>query len=50
MAQVGQNLTYDNDYDLQFQVQLGSVLYPEYPVRSITECFKILRQTLHLPD
>ena len=36
--------------DLEFQIQLGSKLYPEYPVRSISECFSILKQTLNLPD
>jgi len=36
--------------DLEFQIQLGSKLYPEYPVRSISECFTILKQTLNLPD
>ena len=36
--------------ELEFQIQLGSKLYPEYPVRSISECFSILKQTLNIPD
>ena len=44
------SLTYNGARDLQFQVQVGSDLYPQYPVRSIQECYKILRQTLSLPD
>ena len=30
---------YDKDKDLEFQIQLGSKLYPEYPCNSITQCF-----------
>ena len=41
---------YNNTYELQWQIQLGSTLYPEYPVRSLGECFKILRQALNLPE
>ena len=35
--------------ELELQLQLGSKLYPEYPVRSISECFSILKQTLNIP-
>jgi hypothetical protein len=42
--------TYRSHLELEFQIQLGSKLYPEYPVRSISECFSILKQTLNLPD
>ena len=44
------SLYYDDERDLQFQIQIGGELYPQYPVRSIHECFKILRQSLHLPE
>ena len=40
---------YDENLDLQFQTQLGSKLYPEYPCRSMTECFYHLRKALNLP-
>ena len=36
--------------ELEFQIQLGPKLYPEYPVKSISEAFCILKQTLNLPD
>jgi hypothetical protein len=42
--------TYRSHLELEFQIQLGSKLYPEYPVRSVSECFSILKQTLNLPD
>ena len=41
---------YDPDKELEFQIQLGGKLYPEYPVNSISEAFCILKQTLNLPD
>ena len=41
---------YNPAYELQFQIQLGSTLYPEYPVRSLGECFKILKLSQNLPD
>ena len=40
---------YNPDFELDIQIQLGSKLYPEYPVRSITECFYHLRKALNLP-
>ena len=40
---------YDEDYDLEFQIQLGSKLYPEYPCNSLTQCFYHLRKALNLP-
>ena len=36
--------------ELEFQIQLGPKLYPEYPVKSLSEAFCILKQTLNLPD
>jgi len=41
---------YIGDKELEFQIQLGGKLYPEYPCRSISEAFSILKQTLNLPD
>jgi len=41
---------YDPSYELEFQIQLGAKLYPEYPVKSLSEAFCILKQTLNLPD
>ena len=40
---------YDKDKDLEFQIQLGSKLYPEYPCNSSTQCFYHLRKALNLP-
>ena len=40
---------YDKDKDLEFQIQLGSKLYPEYPCNSITQCFYHIRKALNLP-
>ena len=41
---------YNSDKELEFQIQLGGKLYPEYPCRSISEAFSILKQTMNLPD
>ena len=41
---------YNPDKELEFQIQLGGKLYPEYPVKSVSEAFCILKQTLNLPD
>ena len=41
---------YNPVQELEFQIQLGGKLYPEYPCKSISECFTILKQTLNLPD
>ena len=43
------NGMYNEDYDLEFQIQLGSKLYPEYPCNSLTQCFYHLRKALNLP-
>ena len=40
---------YDSDLDLEFQLQLGSKLFPEYPWKSITQAFYYLPQALNLP-
>ena len=41
---------YDPAQELEFQIQLGGKLYPEYPCRSVNECFSILKETLNLPE
>lgn len=33
-------------YELEFHVQVGSKLYPEYPIRSLAEAFYQLRTCL----
>ena len=40
---------YDKNKDLEFQIQVGSKLYPEYPCNSITQCCYHLRKALNLP-
>ena len=40
---------YDINKDLEFQIQLGSKLFPEYPCNSLTQCFYHLRKALNLP-
>ena len=37
---------YDSSKDVQFQLQIGSKLYPEYPIWSTQESFYQLRKTL----
>jgi hypothetical protein len=41
---------YDAEKELEFQIQLGGKLHPEYPCNSISEAFTILKQTMNLPD
>ena len=38
--------TYDSTKELDIQVQIGSKLYPEYPIRSTAEAFSQLRKTM----
>jgi len=37
---------YDVTKEMEFQIQIGSKLFPEYPMRSLAECFYQLRKTL----
>ena len=37
---------YDKGYELEYQIQIGSKLFPEYPVRSISESFAQLKKCL----
>ena len=41
---------YDPEKELQFQLQLGSKLIPEYPCQSLGECFYHLKKSLNLPE
>ena len=36
----------DSDGEFEFHMQIGSKLYPEYPIRSHAEAFYQLRKTL----
>ena len=40
------NATYNKDAEVEFQLQLGSAVYPQYPIRSLAEAFYSLRTTL----
>ena len=40
---------YNPDNDLEFQLQLGSKIFPEYPCKSRTQAFYYLRKALNLP-
>ena len=42
----GLNLDYDKGYELEFQMQVGSKLFPEYPIRSISESFSQLKKSV----
>jgi hypothetical protein len=38
--------TYDKGYEIQYQIQIGSKLFPEYPVQSLSESFAQLKKCL----
>ena len=40
---------YNYNLDLEFQIQLGNKLYPEYPCNSLSQCFYHLKKALNLP-
>ena len=40
------NLLYDKGYELEYQIQVGSKLFPEYPVRSLSEAYAQLKKCL----
>jgi hypothetical protein len=42
----GDGLFYDKGYELEFQMQVGSKLFPEYPIRSLSEAFSQLKNQL----
>ena len=37
---------HDATKELEYQLQIGSKLYPEYPVQSLSEAFAQLRKTV----
>lgn len=39
-------LKYDKAYELEFQMQIGSKLFPEYPIRSLSESFSQLKKSV----
>ena len=42
--------TYDKTAEVEFQLQLGSAVYPQYPIRSLAEAFYSLRKTLGIAN
>ena len=50
MGHAGNGKVYDSTKELEIQMQLGPKLLPEYPCKSLSESFTILKQTLNLPD
>ena len=38
---------YDNNYELEYQIQIGSILMPQYPSRSLAEAFYRLKQCVY---
>jgi hypothetical protein len=42
----GLHLVYDKGYELEFQMQIGSKLFPEYPIRSVSEAFSQLKKSV----
>jgi hypothetical protein len=43
---MGGSAAYDHSKEVEFQMQIGSKLFPEYPIRSLAEAFYQLRKTL----
>ena len=41
---------YDKDAEVEFQLQLGSAVFPQYPIRSLAEAFYSLRKTLGIAN
>ena len=41
---------YDSTSELEYQIQIGSKLYPEYPVKSLSEAFSKLKQCVYGAD
>ena len=39
-------LKFDKDYELEFQMQCGSKLYPEFPIRSLANTFSELKKSV----
>jgi hypothetical protein len=41
---------YDQNYELEWQIQIGGKFYPSYPVRSLAEAFTHYLKALNYPD
>ena len=39
-------IEYDHSKELEFQMQIGSKMFPEYPIRSMAEIYYQLRKAL----
>lgn len=37
---------YDQNYEVEYQLQIGSKLFPEYPMRNLQECYYQLRKCM----
>ena len=37
---------YDNSYEMEYQMQIGSKMFPEYPCRSVNQAFYELKKAL----
>jgi hypothetical protein len=42
--------SYNSDYELEWQIQIGGKFYPNYPVRSLAEAFANYLKALNYPD
>ena len=42
--------TFSTSKDLEFQLQIGNKLIPEYPCKAISERFYYFKQTMNLPE
>jgi hypothetical protein len=42
--------SYNSDYELEWQIQIGGKFYPNYPVRSLAEAFSNYLKALNYPD
>jgi hypothetical protein len=40
------SFNYDQNYEIEYQLQIGSKLFPEYPMRNLQECFYQLRKCM----
>ena len=50
MSNGGASATYKKEGEVEFQLQLGSAVYPQYPIRSLAEAFYSLRKTLGITN
>ena len=44
------NQVYNKNAEVEFQLQLGSAVYPQYPIRSLAEACCSLRKALGIPN